>query len=44
MAEDKINFFAEVWTQKLKDFLQEYKPDSYISKNKEIEEHKFIFY
>ena len=45
MAEDRTNFFCEVWTQKLKEFIQEYKSESdFINKNKEIEKHKFIFY
>ena len=45
MAEDRTSFFCEVWAQKLKDFIQEYKPDSnLINKNKVSEEHKFIFY
>lgn len=44
-AEDRVNFFSEVWAQKLKDFIQEYKPNSnLINKNIVPEEHKFIFY
>jgi len=44
-SEDRVNFFSEIWAQKLKDFLQEYKSESdFINKNKEIEKHKFIFY